>query len=330
MSDAARPKIVVVDGFTLSPLAIGEDSPSHPSWNPLAALGDLTIYERTTPADLIGRCADAEIIVTNKVPIRAEHFAALPKLKNIGITATGTNVIDLDAARANGVIVTNVPGYSTMSVAQHVFALMFELAARIGPTDAAVKAGQWQSSPDFCFTVAPFTELSGKSLGIVGFGAIAQAVAAIGHALGMKILVQSRTEKPSAIPVEWVASVEELFRRSDVVTLHCPLTPETSNLVNAERLSLMKPTAWIINTGRGPLVDEAAVAAALHERNLGGFAADVLTAEPPVKGSPLIGAPNTVITPHIAWASVEARHRLMDVVVENVRKFLASEPQNVV
>lgn len=205
MSGNPHLKIVVVDGFTLSPLTVGETSPDHPSWDAVADLGDLAIHERTSPPELIARCVEAEIILTNKVPFRVEHFAALPALKYIGVTATGTNIVDLDAARAHGVTVTNVPGYSTMSVAQHVFALMFELAAKIGPTAAAVRAGEWQRCPDFCFTVAPFTELSGKTLGIVGFGAIAQAVAAIGHALGMKIIVQSRTGKPSRIPVEWVS-----------------------------------------------------------------------------------------------------------------------------
>jgi glycerate dehydrogenase len=329
MPAESHPKIVVADGFTLSPLKPGETSPDHPAWDALAELGELTVYDRTSPSEMAGRCAEAEIILTNKAPIRAELLAALPKLRHIGVMATGTNIVDLDAARERGISVSNVPGYSTMSVAQHVFALMFELAARIGPTDAAVKAGDWQRCNDFCFTVAPFTELAGKNLGLVGFGAIAQAVAGIGYALGMNILVQSRTEKSSAVPVEWV-SVEELFRRSDVISLHCPLTPETTNLVNDARIALMKPKGWIINTGRGPLVDEAAVAAALHDGRLGAFAADVLTSEPPVAGNPLIGAPRTVITPHIAWASVEARQRLMVILVENVRRWIAGEPRNLV
>jgi len=329
MTLSTRPKIVVLDGYTLSPILPGEKSADHPSWDGIAALGELVIYPRTSPAELLERCKDAEIVLTNKVPINAAAFSALPNLRYVGVTATGTNIIDLEAAKERGIPVSNIPGYSTMSVAQHVFALMFELAARIGPTDAAVKAGDWQSCPDFCFTVAPFTELAGKSLGLVGFGAIAQAVAAIGHALGMKILVHSRTEKPSAIPVTWL-SMDELFQQADVISLHCPLTPETSNLVNESRIDSMKPGAWLINTGRGPLVDEAATAKALHENRLGAFAADVLTAEPPVKGNPLIGAPNTVITPHIAWASVEARHRLMDILVDNVRDFLAGKPVNIV
>lgn len=329
MSASAPHKIVVLDGFTLSPLQIGEKSSDHPSWDELAALGELVIYDRTTPDQVAARCEGADIVLTNKALLRVDHFAALPDLRYVGVMATGTNIVDLDAARERGIPVCNVPGYSTMSVAQHVFALMFEMAVRVGPTDAAVKAGKWKESPDFCFTVAPFTELAGKTLGIVGFGAIAQAVAAIGHALGMRIIVQSRTEKPSAVPVEWV-SVEELFKQSDVITLHCPLTPETSKLVNARRISLMKPTAWIINTGRGPLVDEEEVAAALHDGRLGGFAADVLSVEPPTQGNPLIGAPRTVITPHIAWASVEARNRLMATVADNVRQFLAGKPRNVV
>ncbi len=329
MNGSIPPQIVVLDGHTLSPISPGEISAAHPSWNGVAELGDLTIYPRTAPSELLERCRDADLILTNKVPLDAAAFAALPKLRYVGVTATGTNIIDLEAATARAIPVSNIPGYSTPSVAQHVFALMFELAARIGPTDAAVKAGEWQRSPDFCFTVAPFTELAGKSLGLVGFGAIAQAVAAIGHALGMKILVHSRSEKPSTVPVTWL-SMDELFQQADVVSLHCPLAPETSNLVNEARINRMKPGAWLINTGRGPLVDEMATSKALRENRLGAFAADVLTTEPPVKGNPLIGAPNTVITPHIAWASVEARHRLMEILVENVRSFLDGKPVHIV
>jgi len=323
------PKIVVLDGYTLSPLSPAESSPDHPSWDALAALGDLTVYERTSPAEISQRAADAGIVLTNKAPLSRETLAALPHLRYVGVMATGTNVVDLKAASEHGVAVTNVPGYSTMSVAQHVFALILELCSQAGPLDREVKTGRWQAGPDFCFTVAPLRELDGKTLGIVGLGAIGQAVARIGLAFGMKILGTARSPKEVDFPVEWVTTAD-LLARSDVVSLHCPLTPETHHLINAQTLTAMKPSALLINTGRGPLVEEQAVAAALLSGHLGGYGADVLLAEPPVHGSPLISAPRSVITPHVAWATVEARQRLMNAVVGNVQAFLAGSPQNLV
>ncbi len=323
------PKIVVLDGYTLNPLSASESSPDHPSWAALAALGDLTVHERTAPEEIALRAAEAEIVLTNKVPLSRETIASLPHLKYIGVMATGTNIVDLKAASEHGVTVTNVPGYSTMSVAQHVFALILELCSQAGALDHEVKAGRWQACPDFCFTVAPLHELDGKTLGIVGLGAIGQAVARIGIAFGMKILATARSPKQVNFPVEWV-STGDLLRQSDVVTLHCPLTPETHHLINTKSLAGMKPSALLINTGRGPLVEEQAVAAALHAGQLGGYGADVLLAEPPIHGSPLISAPRSVITPHVAWASVEARQRLMDTIVSNVRAFFSGTPANVV
>ncbi|PTX92833.1 glycerate dehydrogenase [Spartobacteria bacterium LR76] len=323
------PKIVVLDGYTLNPLPATESSPDHPSWAALAALGELNVHDRTASTEIAHRAADAEIVLTNKAPLSRETIAGLPLLKYIGVMATGTNIVDLKAASEHGITVTNVPGYSTMSVAQHVFALILELCSQAGPLDREVKAGRWQACPDFCFTVAPLRELDGKTLGIVGLGAIGQAVARIGLAFGMKILATARSPKQVDFPVDWV-STADLLQHSDVVSLHCPLTPETHHLINAKTLAAMKPSALLINTGRGPLVEEQAVAAALAAGHLGGYGGDVLLAEPPVHGSPLISAPRSVITPHVAWATVEARQRLMDAVVGNVRAFLSGTPANVV
>lgn len=322
-------KIVVLDAYTLNPLPVGEESPLHPSWESLAALGELTLYPRTAESEVVSRCAEADLVLTNKAVITAAHLEALPKLSYIGVLATGTNIVDLAAARSRGIPVTNAPGYSTRSVAQHVFALLFELAARTGETDRAVKNGDWVRCPDFCFTVAPFFEMAGKNLAIVGFGEIGQAVARIGAALGMNILVHSRSQKPFDVPIEWV-DLDTLWEKADVITLHCPLTDSTKGLINAASLAKIKNTAYLINTGRGPLINEADLAEALKTGQIGGFGADVLSKEPPAADNPLLTAPNTVITPHIAWASVEARKRLMGTVVENVKAFLSGQSVNVV
>lgn len=321
--------IVVLDAHTLSPLQPGEHSALHPDWDALSTLGSLQVYPRTRPAEVISRAQNAHILLTNKTAVTADHIHALPQLEYLGVMATGYNVVDLDAARARGIPVTNVPGYGTASVAQHVFALLLELAARTGATDAAVKNGDWARCPDFCFTVAPFFEMSGKTLGIVGFGTIGQAVARIGSAFGMRVIAHSRSPKPSDVPIEWV-SREEIFSRSDVITLHCPLTEDTRHLINSATLARMKTSAYLINTGRGPLIDEAALATALKNKTIAGFGGDVLDSEPPAAGNPLLSATNTIITPHIAWASVEARRRLMDILVENVRAFLSGSPVHVV
>lgn len=322
--------IVALDAYTLSPLRVGEQSPHHPSWGALAAFGPLTLYPRSQAGEIVPRAENAEIILTNKAVITAHHIAALPRLEYIGVTATGTNIVDLDAARARNIRVTNVPGYGTASVAQHVFALLLELAVRVGQTDAAVKNGDWTRCPDFCFTVSPISELAGKTLGIVGFGGIGQAVARIGSAFGMRILVHSRTQKPFDLPVNWAWSLDQLFGESDAITLHCPLTSETSQFINAENLAKMKPAAFLINTGRGPLINEADLALALKNGVIAGYGTDVLSQEPPAADNPLLKAPRTVITPHNAWASVEARHRLMGTLADNIRGFLAGQPVNVV
>lgn len=322
--------IVVLDAHTLSPLQTGEHSPQHPSWDALAAIGPITLYPRSQSGEVVPRGADAEILLTNKTVITADHIAALPRLEYIGVMATGTNVVDLDAARARNIRVTNVPGYGTASVAQHVFALLLELAIRVGASDAAVKNGDWARCPDFCFTVSPITELAGKTLGIVGFGGIGQAVARIGAAFGMRILVHSRTQKPFDIPVDWAYSLDQLFAESDAITLHCPLTPETNQFINQENLAKMKRSAFLINTGRGPLVNEAALAEALKNGVIAGYGADVLSKEPPAADNPLLRAPNTIITPHNAWASVEARTRLMGTLADNLQAWLSGSPINTV
>jgi glycerate dehydrogenase len=288
---------------------------------PLEALGEVVFHERTQPDDLPARAAEAPCLLTNKVVIDRAAMAALPQLRYIGVTATGVNVVDLAAAREHGVVVTNVPAYSTMSVAQHVFALLLELVNHTGDHDAAVHdrsvpGGRWAAGRDFSFTVAPITELAGKMLGIVGLGSIGCAVARIGAALGMTIAAADTQRRRPTLelptgPVRWLA-MDELFAAADVISLHCPLTEATTGLVHTERLGRMKRSAILINTGRGPLVDEAALARVLHANRLGGAGLDVLCTEPPQPDNPLLSAPRCVITPHIAWASVEARRRLLD------------------
>jgi glycerate dehydrogenase len=313
--------ICVLDGFTLNPGDL--------SWDDLRRLGPCAIHDRTAPADIITRATNAEIVLTNKTPFTRETLAALPKLKYIGVLATGTNVVDLAAARERGIPVTNVPAYSTRSVAQATIALLLELTNRVGHHAQRVREGAWTGATDWCFWDFPLVELDGLTFGLVGFGRIGAAVADLAHALGMKVIAHNPSPK-SALPfVEWV-DLETLFRSSDVVSLHCPLTPETRMLVNAERLAWMKPSALLINTGRGPLVDEAALAEALNAGRLAGAGTDVLSVEPPPADNPLVRAKNCLITPHNAWGTRAARARLMRVAVDNVRAFLAHKPQNVV
>lgn len=311
-------KIVVLDGFTLNPGDL--------SWEKLHALGQCTIHERTPAAQIAERAADAEIVLTNKTPLSAGTIALLPRLRYIGVLATGYNVVDVAAARARQVPVCNVPAYGTRSVAQHVLALLLELTQQTGHHAGTVREGRWSRNPDWCYWDHPLVELDGLTLGIVGFGRIGEAVARLGAAFGLKILVHSRRPVPS-----WEnASLEELLRRSDVVSLHCPLTPETQGLVNATRLALMKPTAFLINTSRGPLIVEEELAAALDAGRLAGAALDVLSSEPPRPDHPLLQARNCLITPHLAWATHAARSRLLATAVANVRAFLNDAPQNVV
>jgi glycerate dehydrogenase len=313
--------IVVLDGFTLNPGDLG--------WEDLKALGPCIIYDRTPPAALADRAATADILLTNKTELTSAALQNLPRLKYIGVLATGTNVVDLAAARARGIPVTNVPAYGTKSVAQLTFALLLELTQHVGHHAQTVREGRWTRSMEWCYWDFPLIELDGLTLGLVGFGRIGRAVAELGAAFGMKVLAAAHSAS-AAPPFVRLVELETLFRESDVVSLHCPLTPQTANLVNARRLSLMKPTAFLLNTSRGPLVDQAALAEALNSGRIAGAAMDVLSKEPPPADNPLLTARNCVITPHLAWATRAARSRLMKIAVDNVRIFLRGNAQNVV
>jgi glycerate dehydrogenase len=330
MEPVKQQRIVVLDGHTLTRARPGEDVPAgEPAWNALESLGELTVYDRTGSGEVVERASGASIVLTNKTPLPGEVIAALPGLRYIGVLATGVNVVDLEAAGKAGVVVTNIPGYSGSAVAQHVFALLLELTNRVAGHDRAVHDGAWVGCADFCFTLGPITELAGKTLGIVGAGDIGRRVAKIGDALGMDVLVSSRTERGLGVPARW-CDVDELFEQADVVTLHCPLTEQTQHMVDARRLSLMKRTSYLVNTARGALIDEPALALTLNEGRIAGAGLDVLGIEPPCDDNPLLAAPGCIITPHNAWAAEEARHRLMGIAVENVRGFLAGEAVNVV
>ena len=315
-------KIVVLDGYALNPGDL--------SWNELRLLGDCQIFERSAPAEVPGRCEGAEILLTNKTILTRATLESLPGAKYVGVLATGINVVDVEAARKQGITVTNVPAYATDSVAQLTFALLLELTLHAGSHSASVRQGDWVRTKDFCYWRHPLVELSGRTLGMIGFGNIAKSVARIATAFGMRVVVVTRRHPDVPVPGVEFVDLETAFRTSDVLSLHCPLTPETRHLVNARRLAWMKPSAFLINTGRGPLVDEYALAEALNSQRLAGAGLDVLSTEPPAANNPLLSARNCVITPHIGWATFEARSRLMSVVVENVRAFLRGEPQNVV
>jgi glycerate dehydrogenase len=322
MSPAAahRPNIVVLDGHTLNPGDL--------DWRAVEALGELTVHARSSAAEIVARASDADILLTNKTPVTAETIAALPKLRCIGVLATGYNVVDTAAASARGIPVCNVPGYGTASVAQHVFALLLELTQQTGHHARTVREGRWSACPDFCYWDFPLVELAGRTLGIVGYGNIGAAVARIGAAFGMKIIASGRRPR-SAEGVEFVTTAD-VFRRADVVTLHCPLTEETRGIANAARIATMKPTAFLINTGRGPLIADQDLADALNAGRIAGAGLDVLSTEPPPSGNPLFTAKNCIITPHIAWATHASRARLMEIVAANLRAFLDGQPQNVV
>ena len=315
-------KIVILDGYTANP--------GDMSWKELEELGTLTVYDRTKPEETVARAADAEIILTNKVIISREVMAQLPLLKYIGVLATGYNVVDIEAAHERGIIVTNVPAYSTESVAQMVFAHLLTVTNRTEHYAIQNRKGRWTSNSDFCYWDFPHMELAGKTFGIVGLGNIGRRVAEIALAFGMQVKAltsKSANTLPTGIKK---ADLEELLATSDVISLHCPLTDATRHLINYETLSRMRPSAILINTGRGPLVDDQAIASALAEGQLAAFCADVLTEEPPKADNPLLSQPNAFITPHIAWATQEARTRLLQVAISNVKAFLNAKPQNVV
>jgi glycerate dehydrogenase len=328
-----KPRCVVLDGLTLtSHVPRSRTHVDEPSWDDLARVVDLSVHERTRPFERLERLAQAQLVLTNKVVIDREIIDAGPELAYIGVLATGTNVIDLEAAKRRGIVVTNVPGYATESVAAHVFGLILELDLRIADHARTVQSGGWSLAPDFTFRLGSTFELAQRTLGVVGFGNIGQRVAAIGQAFGMRVIAATRPGKkwlnaPLAAPVDFV-SVDELFAEADVVTLHCPLVAETERLVDARRLSLMKPDAILINTGRGPLVDEPALAAALAEGRIRGAGLDVLSVEPPPPDHVLLQAPRCLITPHLAWATTASRQRLMQMVTSNVIAYLAGAPTN--
>ena len=313
-------RIVVLDGFTLNPGDL--------SWEELEALAPCEIYDRTEVGELAQRSAGKEILLTNKTSLNRATIATLPQLRYIGVLATGTDVVDVEAARERGIPVTNVPAYGTASVAQTTIALLLELTQNVGHHAQTVRQGRWSQCADFCYWDRPLLELSGLTMGIVGFGRIGRAVAELAHAFGMSVVVVNHRISSDPSFVRY-ADLEALFRQSDIITLHCPLTPETRCLVNAERLSWMKPSAFLLNCSRGLLIDEAALAAALNAERIAGAGLDVLSIEPPPPDHPLLRARNCFITPHLAWATRAARARLMKTAVENVRAFLNGRPQNV-
>lgn len=313
-------KIVVLDGYAANPGDL--------SWDGMKALGECVIYERTSPEQVLERAAGAEVVLTNKVVITAEHIAALPDLKYIGVLATGYNIVDVEAARNRGIVVTNIPAYSTDSVAQMVFAHILNICLQVQHYTEEVRGGRWTSSPDFCFWDTPLMELSGKKLGIVGLGHTGSATARIAIGFGMQVCAYTSKSHFQLIPEIKKMELDELFRECDIVSLHCPLTEQTRGMVNAARLKTMKPTAILINTGRGPLVNEQDLADALNNGTIYAAGVDVLSQEPPRADNPLLHARNCFITPHIAWASGEARQRLMQIAVDNLSGYITGKVVN--
>jgi len=314
-------KIVILDAYAANPGDL--------SWDEFAALGELTVYDRTAQEDAAARIGDAEVVFINKVRLTDDIFAACPNLKLVSILATGYNIVDLAAAKRRGITVCNVPGYSTRAVVQMTFALLLEICQQVGLHSGAVHTGRWQTCPDFCFWDRPLIELDGKTMGIVGYGAIGSAVGTVAQALGMKLLVTARHEKPVPEGARFV-SLPELLAQSDVVSLHCPQTAENARMIDAGALAQMKDGAILLNTARGGLLDEQAVADALRSGKLLAAGMDVVSAEPIHADNPLLTAPNCFLTPHIAWAPLETRRRLQAISAENLRAFLAGKPQNVV
>lgn len=315
-------KIVVVDGRTLNPGDL--------SWEPLEALGTCDIYDRSDPEELLQRSHGAQVIVTNKVALDKETIYRLPDLKYIGVTATGYNIIDLSATQEKNIVVTNVPVYGTNSVAQMVFALLLELTQHVGHHDHTVHNGKWTTCDNFCYWDFPMIELADLTMGIVGFGRIGRAVARLAQAFGMKVLAYDAYPIDNVDPGTQVVDLDTLLSKSDAVSLHCPLTSETQEFINVDRLKSMKSTAFLVNTSRGPLVHEADLANALNSGRIAGAGLDVLSTEPPQPDNPLLTAKNCIITPHIAWATRSARQRLLTTSIENVKAFIDGHPTHVV
>ena len=315
-------QIVILDGHTTNPGDL--------SWAPIEAVGPTTVYDRTPDPLIIERAAAAEVVFTNKTPLSAATLFALPRLTYVGVLATGVNVIDVAAARERGITVTNVPEYGTPNVAQATWALLLELTNQVGRHAAGVRAGRWSACQDFCYWETDLVELAGHTLGLVGYGRIAQAVAAVGRAFGMRVITHRQRAGDVAADGTPCVGLDELFAMSDVVSLHCPLTPDSTGLVDARRLGLMKPTAFLVNTARGGLVVEADLAAALEAGTIAGAGLDVLSTEPPPADHPLLQARNCIITPHVAWATRNARERLIEIAAANLRAFVAGVAQNVI
>lgn len=313
-------KIVITDGYALNPGDL--------SWKPIEDLGDLKVYDRTSADLVFERCKDAHIILSNKTEIKEVDLGKLSEVKLISVLATGYNVIDIAAAKAKGIIVCNVPAYGTASVAQHTFALILELTNHISLHSSSVAEGEWQRSPDYSYSKKTLIELSGKTLGIVGMGNIGQQTARIARAFSMKVIYHSRHDKKTNLGE--YTELETLFANSDIVSLHCPLTPANNEFVNGSLLKLMKPSAYLINTSRGQLVNEKDLADTLNSNLIAGAALDVLSTEPPQNYNVLLQAKNCVITPHNAWSTKEARQRIIEITADNIRSFLTGEPKNVV
>lgn len=312
--------IVITDGFTLNP--------GDQSWAVIEALGSITYYDRSSSSEVPERCAKAEVIITNKTPISAATISSATNLKLIAVTATGYNIVDVAAAQARGVVVCNVPGYGTDSVAQHTWSLLLELSNQVGLHAQSVRAGEWVESADWCYLKSPIVELAGKTLGIVGFGRIGQQVAAVGRAFGMRVIFHNRSVLSGTVGEQ--RSLSEVFAESDVISLHCPLTADNQGFVNATLLGTMKPSAFLLNTARGQLINEQDLADALNGGVLAGAGLDVLSTEPPAANNPLLRAKNCILTPHTAWISYEARRRVMAVTGQNIKAFAEGTPQNVV
>jgi glycerate dehydrogenase len=316
-------KIAVLDGYCLNPGDL--------SWSGLEKLGEVKVYDRTPEAEVVARSAGAQVVLLNKTPMSAASMAALPDLKFIGVLATGYNIVDVAAARERGIVITNIPTYGTASVAQFAFALLLELCHRVGSHSEAVRGGAWSRNPDWSFWLYPLVELSGKTMGIAGFGRIGRQTGQIAQAMGMRVIAHDSDTRnaPAWEGFRWV-NLDELAAESDVISLHCPLFPETKGMINAGLLARMKSTAFLINTSRGPLVVDQDLADALNNGAIAGAGLDVLSVEPPADTNPLLKAKNCLVTPHIAWATKEARSRLLDIAVSNVESFLAGKPVNVV
>lgn len=313
-------KIVILDGYAANPGDL--------EWDGLEQLGDCTLYDRTSRDQVLERCKDANIVLTNKVPFKRETIEALPNLKYIGVMATGYNIIDTEAAKEKGIVVTNIPSYSTNSVAQMVFAHILNITLHVQKHSDEVHQGRWSKNADFCFWDSPLLELHGRTIGIIGLGSIGQAVARIAFGFGMKVIAytsKAQLQLPHEIQK---VELDELFEQADIVTLHCPLTDDTRNMVDKRRLELMQPTSIIINTSRGPLINEADLAEALKNKTIYAAGIDVMSQEPPKADNPLLGVENCYITPHIAWASFAARTRLMKILINNVKAFMEGKPEN--